>query len=151
MKKTLMFVGLIGLFAAPAFAQTEKKITTKNSATGAKTTTEIDVRENGTVKVETDARTGRTKAGEVINDAAHGTKETAKKVAHGTEHAAKKVAHGTEHVAKKAVNGTEHVAEKTASGAKTAGKKAVHATEKTGQKIDEKAEKGIDKVQDAVD
>ncbi len=140
MKKTLMLVGLIGLFAAPAFAQTEKKITTKNSATGAKTTTEIDVRENGTVKVETDARTGRTKAGEVINDAAQGTKQTAKKVAHGTEH-----------VAEKAVNGTEHVAKKTASGVKTAGKKAVHTTEKTGQKIDEKAEKGIDKVQDAVD
>lgn len=128
MKKTLVLAGLLGLFAAPAFAQSEK-VTTKNSATGAKTTTEVDVRENGTVKVETDARTGRTKAGETINDAAQDTKHAAKKVA----------------------NGTEKVAEKTASGAKTAGKKAVNATEKAGRKIDEKAEKGIDKAKDAVD
>lgn len=139
MKKQLFLAVAAVFLAAPAFAQSEKT-TTKDEATGAKTTTEVKVRDNGSIKTETDTRTGRTEAGEVINEAGHDTKE-----------AGKKVANGTEKVADKTASGTKNVAKKTASGAKTVGKKAVKGVEKAGQKIDNTAEKGVEKAKDAVD
>lgn len=128
MKKQFFLAGVAVLLAAPAFAQSEKT-TIKNDATGAKTTTEVKVRDNGTMKVETDTRTGRTKAGEVVNDAAQETKMVGKKVGNGTEKAAKKTVQGTKKV----------------------GKKAIQGTKKAGQAIDNTAEKGVEKVKDAVE
>ena len=128
MKKHLFLAGIAALLAVPAFAQSEKT-SVKNEATGAKTTTEVKVRDNGSVKIETDTRTGRTKAGEVVNDAAQGTKMAGKKVARGTE----KVADGTKDVAKKTVAGTKHVARKTG-----------HAIEKGANKTENAVEKAVD-------
>jgi hypothetical protein len=115
MNKLLILAGAALLFAAPAVAQTT---TVKNEATGAKTTTEVKVRDNGTVRVEQESRTGRTKTGEAINDAAQDTKT-----------AGKKVANGTERVGKKAVNGT---------------KKAGKAVGKTAKKGANKVEDAVD-------
>ncbi len=128
MKKQLLLAGAAILLAAPAFAQSEKVIV-KDGVTGAKSTTEVKVRDNGTMKVETDSRTGRTKAGEVVNEAGHDTKMAGKKVIHGTE----------------------KVADKTVQGTKKVGKKAVQGTKKAGQAIDRTAEKGVEKAKDAVD
>lgn len=110
MKKLLMLAGAALLFAAPAFAQTEMH-TTEKGANGAQKKTEVDVRSNGTMKVETTERTGRTKAGEKINDAAQDTKEVGKDVAHGTKHVGQKVAHGT----KKAGKAVGHTVKKGAN------------------------------------
>ncbi len=95
MNKLLLAAAL--LFAAPAVAQTT---TVKNEATGAKTTTEVKVRDNGTVRVQQDSRTGRTKAGEAVNDAAQDTKMASKKVANGSEKVAKKAVKGTKKAGK---------------------------------------------------
>ncbi len=132
MKKPFLLAGLATLLAVPAFAQSEKT-TMKEESTGAKTTTEVNVRDNGTVKTETETRTGRTKAGEVVNDAAQDTKMAGKKVADGTEHVVKKAAVGTEHVAKKAVVGTKHAAKKTG-----------HAVKKGADKTEAAVEKAVD-------
>ena len=139
MKKHLILATLAAFLAVPAVAQ-DAKMTTKNPATGAKSTTEVKVRDNGTVKVETESRTGRTKAGEVVNDAAQDTKHVAKKAANGTEHVAEKAVDGTKHVAKKVANGTEHAA-----------KKVGHETKEAGKKVGHTAEKAADKVENAVD
>lgn len=128
MKKYLFLAAVAALLTTPAFAQSAT-LKAKEPAIGAKSTTEVKVRDNGTMKVESESQTGRTKAGETLNEAAQDTKQAGKKVGNTTEKAAKK----------------------TASGAKSVGKKAVNGVEKAGQKIDNTAEKGVEKVKDAVD
>ena len=100
MKKITFALALLtSVFALPALAQSETKSSTMQNGAGTKT--EVDVRSNGTVKTETTTKTGRTKSGEVINDAAQGTKNVGKKVASGTKRAGKSVARGTKKIAKK--------------------------------------------------
>ena len=137
MKKHLFLAAVAAVLTAPAFAQTSK-MTTKNEATGAKTTTEVKVRDNGTMKVETTERTGRTATGEVIHEAAQDTKMAGKKVAHGTKEVGKDVAHGTEKVVTKVAHGTKEVA-----------KDVAHGTKKAAQKVDNAAEKSAENVKEA--
>ena len=139
MKKHFFLAGIAALLAVPAFAQTEKTVM-KNEATGAKTTTEVKVRDNGTVKTETETRTGRTKAGEVVNEAAQDPKMAGKKVADGTE----KVVEGTGNVAKKAATGTKKVAKKAVKGTKKVAKKTGATVKKGAQKTEAAVEKAVD-------
>jgi hypothetical protein len=71
----------------------------------------VDVRDNGTMKMETETRTGRTEAGEIIQNTGDDVKDASKKSARF----AKKAARKTGHVAKRG-------AQKTAHGAKKAGR-----------------------------
>ncbi len=121
MKKHLLMAGLAALLTVPAVAQSGTT-TTKDEATGAKTTTTVKVRDNGTTRVQTDSRTGRTKAGEVVNEAAQDTKMVGKKVA----------------------NGTEKVATKTVQGTKKAGKAVGKTVKKGAQKTEAAVEKAVD-------
>ena len=105
--KNLLILAAALLFAAPAIAQTEVQQTTQNPTTGAKSTTEVDVRSNGTVKTETTTRTGRTKAGEAVHEAGQDTKVAGKKVAHGTKKVGKKAVHGVKKGANKVENKVE--------------------------------------------
>lgn len=97
MKKVLLILAAAAISTA-ASAQTETKVKTTDPVTGAKTTTKAEHRDNGTVKVESETRTGRTKAGEM----AHNTGEDVKMAGHKTGHVMKRAGQKTGHAMKKA-------------------------------------------------
>src|SRR5690348_8078600 len=101
MKKIVLLLAFAAISTA-ASAQTESKTEIKDPATGAKTTTEVDVRDNGTVQTETETRTGRTKAGQ----AAHNTGQDVKYAGKKSGHAVKRAGQKTGHVAKKGAQKT---------------------------------------------
>ncbi|WP_201983064.1 hypothetical protein [Hymenobacter rubidus] len=101
MKKVTLLLAL-SAFATSAFAQTTPS-------------TEVKVRDNGTTKVVT--KTGKTNAGQAIDN----TKDAAGNVAHKTGHALKRgaqktghaVKHGTQKVGSKVKEGTAKMEAKT--------------------------------------
>jgi Ni/Co efflux regulator RcnB len=93
MKKALLLL-TFAAFSTAAFAQTQEPMKT-----------ETTVRSNGTVKTE--ARTGRTEAGQAV----HNTKEGTKKVARKTGTAIDKGAHKTGHAVKKGAKAVKNKAE----------------------------------------
>lgn len=100
MKKTLLMLAGLALATTAAQAQTAP-------------TTDVKVRDNGTMKTETtnadgskvEVKTGRTNTGEVLNAGAQGTKKVARKSARAVKSGAKKVKRGVQ-------KGSNKVAEK---------------------------------------
>ncbi|GAC1369810.1 MAG: hypothetical protein NVS3B25_26850 [Hymenobacter sp.] len=80
MKKVTLLLAL-SAFATAAFAQTTP-------------TTEVKVRDNGTVKATT--KTGRTDAGQVLHDSKVATKHAAKNTGHAIKKGARKVKNAVE-------------------------------------------------------
>ncbi|TGE23003.1 hypothetical protein [Hymenobacter metallicola] len=101
MKKIALLLTMVA-FSFAAQAQ-DNKTTVRDNATGAKTTAEV--RDNGTVKVE--SRSGRTKAGQ----AAYNTKEDAKYAGKKTGQVVKKGAQKTGHAVKKGASAVKNKAE----------------------------------------
>jgi hypothetical protein len=101
MKKVTLLLALCA-FATASFAQTTP-------------TTEVKTRDNGTTKVVT--KTGKTNAGQALENTADAAGNVAKKTGHAVKRGAKKaghaVKHGTQKVGKKTVEGTEKVEAKT--------------------------------------
>jgi hypothetical protein len=113
MKKIVLLLAFAAISTA-ASAQTETKTEIKDPVTGAKTTTEVDVRDNGTMKMETETRTGRTEAGEVIQTAGDDVKDASKKSARAVKRAGRK----TGHVAKRGAQKTAHGVKKASKAVK---------------------------------
>lgn len=101
MKKVTLLLAACA-FATASFAQTTP-------------TTEVKMRDNGTKKVVT--KTGKTNAGQALENTADAAGNVAKKAGHGLKSGAKKVSHsvkrGTQKVGKKAVEGTEKMEAKS--------------------------------------
>jgi hypothetical protein len=76
-------------FSTAAFAQSSTT-TTGDKATGNTTKTEVDVRDNGTVKTETTTRTGRTEVGQKRYNTTQDAKRAGKKTGNAVEKGAKK-------------------------------------------------------------
>ena len=103
MKKALLLF-FATAFSSAAFAQTT---TTGNEATGNTTKTEVDVRDNGTVKSETTTRTGRTEVGQKRYNTTQDAKRVGKKTGNAVEKGAKKTGKAVKKGAKKVGNKVE--------------------------------------------
>ncbi|RAK65262.1 hypothetical protein [Hymenobacter edaphi] len=96
--KKLMMLAAVALTSVAAQAQ--------NTPTQK---TEVDVRENGTVKTETTTRTGRTKAGQKIDNTGQDVKYAGKKTGHAVKRGAQKTGQAVKKGAKKVGNKAEDV------------------------------------------
>ena len=121
MKKTLLL--LAGLsFAAAAHAQDVKQT---NPATGA--STEVEVRDNGTVKTTT--KTGKTNVGQALDN----TKDAAGNVAHKTGSAVKRGA-------KKTGSAVKRTAKRTGAAVKRGANKTSNAVKNETKQMEAKTE-----------
>ncbi|KAA9338278.1 hypothetical protein F0P96_05420 [Hymenobacter busanensis] len=98
MKKITLLLAAVALTSVSALAQ--------NTPTQK---TEVDVRENGTVKAETTTRTGRTKAGQKIENTGQDVKYAGKKTGHAVHRGAQKTGHAVKKGVKKVGNKAEDV------------------------------------------
>ncbi|MBG8552581.1 hypothetical protein [Hymenobacter guriensis] len=108
MKKIVLLLAFAA-FSGSAFAQEEIKTQTQNPATGAQSTTEVDVRDNGTVKVESEARTGRTKAGQKAYNTGQDVKRAGRKTGHVAKRGAQKTGKGLKKAGKAVKNTAKDV------------------------------------------
>jgi hypothetical protein len=98
MKKIMMLLAAVALTSVSALAQTTPT-----------QTTEVDVRSNGTVKTETTTRTGRTKAGQKIENTGQDVKYAGKKTGSAVKRGAQKTGHAVKKGAKKVEKKAEDV------------------------------------------
>ncbi|WP_035561419.1 hypothetical protein [Hymenobacter sp. IS2118] len=97
MKKSFLLFAGLALATTAANAQ---------DVTPANTTTEVEVRDNGTVKTTT--KTGKTNVGEALDN----TKDAAGNIADKTGNAVKRAARKTSKTAKRAARNTSNAAKK---------------------------------------
>ncbi len=118
MKKSFLLLAGLALATTAANAQ---------DVTPANTTTEVEVRDNGTVKTTT--TTGKTNVGEALDN----TKDAAGNIADKTGNA-------VERGARKTGNAVKRAARKTSKAAKRAARKTSNAAKEGTRKLKEKTE-----------